>query len=71
MAVRHLFLQHVWIDLLCIVQNEEDDWQSEAAKMGDIYAGAYVTISATGSAASVDGFVFPQYTSEQFSAIDH
>lgn len=69
-VARNLFLQYVWIDSLCIVQDDGDDWEREAAKMGSIYEGAYVTISATGAAASVDGFLFPRFTSEQLSAVD-
>lgn len=34
MVARDLFLQHVWIDSLCMMQDDEDDWQREAAKMG-------------------------------------
>ena len=69
-VARNLFLQYVWIDSLCIIQDDGDDWEREAAKMGAIYEGAYVTISATGAAASVDGFLFPRYISDHFSAVD-
>lgn len=71
MVARRLLIGYLWIDSLCIVQDDEDDWQREAAKMGAIYEGAYVTISATGAAASVDGFLAPRYTAEQFSAVDN
>ena len=45
--LRRMHIEYVWIDSLCIVQDDEDDWKTEAAKMGDIYAGAFVTIAAT------------------------
>lgn len=69
-VARSLFLQYIWIDSLCIVQDDSDDWEREAAKMGTIYEGAYVTISATDAAASVDGFLFQRYTTHSFTAID-
>jgi hypothetical protein len=63
-------MQHVWIDSLCIVQDDGDDWQREAAKMGVIYESAYVTISATDAAASAHGFLFPRFTETGITAAD-
>lgn len=70
-VTRRLFLQYVWIDSLCIVQDDSDDWEREAAKMGSIYESAYVTISATDAAASVEGFLFPRFTASFFTAVDN
>ena len=41
-------IRHVWIDSLCIIQDEEDqdDWKSEASRMGHVYRNAFLTISA-------------------------
>lgn len=39
-------VRFVWIDSLCIVQDDEKEWASESARMGDIYANAYLTVSA-------------------------
>jgi hypothetical protein len=44
-----LGLQYIWIDSLCIIQDDKDDWIIEAAKMGEIYQNAYVTIAAASS----------------------
>jgi hypothetical protein len=44
---RWLRLQYLWVDAFCIVQGDLDDWQKEAVRMADIYAGAYITIAAT------------------------
>ena len=46
---RRLGIEHLWIDSLCIVQDSEDDWKEESAKMAGIYAGAYFTIAASKS----------------------
>lgn len=67
---RGLYMHYIWIDSLCIVQDDSDDWEREATKMGSIYESAYVTISATDAAASTHGFLFPRFTSEHFTAVD-
>ncbi|KAF1351493.1 HET-domain-containing protein, partial [Lizonia empirigonia] len=45
----NLGIQYLWIDALCILQDNEDDWKRAAASMADIYAGATITIAATWS----------------------
>lgn len=34
---RELGIKYLWIDSLCIIQNDEADWVTESAKMGSIY----------------------------------
>jgi Heterokaryon incompatibility protein (HET) len=46
---RRLGLQYLWIDSLCIIQDDNDDWESESAKMGQVYWSAYLTIAAVSS----------------------
>ena len=43
---RRLGIRFLWIDFLCIVQDDPLDWEHEAAKMADVYAGPYLNISA-------------------------
>lgn len=38
---------YLWIDALCIIQNDSDDWEHEAANMHAIYSNADLTISST------------------------
>jgi hypothetical protein len=38
--------EYLFIDSLCILQDSLDDWNTEAARMGDVYASAVLTISA-------------------------
>lgn len=45
-----LGLRFIWIDSLCIIQNDKEDWATESAKMADIYQHASLTLSATVSA---------------------
>ncbi|KAI1668087.1 Heterokaryon incompatibility protein [Pyrenophora tritici-repentis] len=39
--------QYVWIDSLCIIQNDKDDWERESAKMAAIFHMSTITLSAT------------------------
>ncbi len=45
-----LGIKYIWIDSLCIVQNDKEDWTIESAKMADVYEYASLTLSATASA---------------------
>jgi hypothetical protein len=42
-----LGLDFIWIDSLCIVQHEKEEWIEECPKMGDYYEGAYLVVAAT------------------------
>jgi len=52
---RNLGYQYLWIDALCIIQDSEEDWNKEAAIMGDIYHGAVCTIAAVAAQDSHQG----------------
>lgn len=43
-----LGIKYIWIDCLCIIQDCQDDWAYEAARMGDIYRYARCNIAASG-----------------------
>jgi hypothetical protein len=47
--------QHIWIDSLCILQDSDQDWLDEAARMGDIYRHSTCTIAAAGAKDGDDG----------------
>lgn len=44
-----LNIDYLWIDSLCIVQNDADEWALESVKMGDIYNNAIVVFAAQGA----------------------
>ena len=48
-VTRGLGFKWIWIDSLCIVQDDKDDWAKEAVKMASLYQNAIVTISADSS----------------------
>jgi hypothetical protein len=45
---RRLGVYYLWIDAICIVQDDPADWRAEDATMKDIYQNSYCTIAATG-----------------------
>lgn len=40
-----LEFRFLWIDRLCIVQDDHDDWANEASRMCEVYSGSALTIS--------------------------
>jgi hypothetical protein len=60
MVTRELGLRYLWIDALCIVQDNEDDMSNELARMPDIYKGSFVTISAASAKTCSAGFLEPR-----------
>lgn len=52
-----LGFHYLWVDSLCIVQDDPDELIHEIAKMASIYSQAVVTISAISAAAAGDGFL--------------
>lgn len=41
-----LGVEFLWIDALCIIQDDDQDWEEEASKTGKYYRNAYMTIVA-------------------------
>ncbi|KAF8846946.1 HET-domain-containing protein [Acephala macrosclerotiorum] len=50
-----LEIEYLWVDSLCIIQDDDSDWKKEAAKMSEVYANAFITIAATASPHSRGG----------------
>ncbi len=44
--LRSLSLRYLWIDTLCILQDNKYDWEVQSAAMADIYTNAYITVAA-------------------------
>ncbi|KAH8594104.1 heterokaryon incompatibility protein-domain-containing protein [Bisporella sp. PMI_857] len=44
---RRLEVRYIWIDALCILQNDQRDWEIEGSKMADIYQSSLLTIAMT------------------------
>ncbi|KAK7414969.1 hypothetical protein QQX98_006202 [Neonectria punicea] len=54
-VVRVLGFRYLWVDALCIVQDDEADWQREARKMGAVYSNATLVIAAMASRGTEEG----------------
>ncbi|KAI0901056.1 HET-domain-containing protein [Annulohypoxylon nitens] len=54
-VARGLEIQYIWIDSLCIIQNDPKDWEFEAGRMADVYSNAFATIFADRAIHSDDG----------------
>lgn len=48
-VTRHLGIRYIWIDSLCICQDDAEDWSRESARMCDVYSNAYLVIAANRS----------------------
>ncbi|KAI1080445.1 heterokaryon incompatibility protein-domain-containing protein [Whalleya microplaca] len=59
-VVRGLGLRYLWIDSLCIIQDDKLDWENEAASMEQVSSGAYFTIAASSAKSSCEGFLSPR-----------
>jgi hypothetical protein len=53
----YLGIDYLWVDALCIVQNDPAEMQAEIAKMPQVYRGGIVTILAGDAAASNGGML--------------
>jgi heterokaryon incompatibility protein (HET) len=54
---RYLGLQYLWIDCLCIVQDDREDWERESYRMGSVYQNSYLTIAASRAKDCSEGFL--------------
>ena len=61
---RRLGIQYLWIDSLCIIQGDAEDWDRESKQMEQVYSSAYATISASCASGNDDGFLKPRISRE-------
>jgi len=57
LVTRALGVQYIWIDSLCIFQDDANDWAIEASRMGNVYRYATLTIAATSAESVNAGFL--------------
>ncbi|KAF1836050.1 HET-domain-containing protein [Decorospora gaudefroyi] len=65
---RRLGIQYLWIDSVCIIQDDNADWKAEAANMGSYYGKAYITLAASWSPGPKGGcfsYAEPEYIGRQ------
>ena len=55
-----LGLRYLWIDSLCIIQDDAEDWAREAARMAGVYRNAHLVLIASNTEADRIGFLRPR-----------
>lgn len=55
---RRLGLDFIWIDALCIIQDDYADWLRESTRMASVYGGSYVNITASSARSVYEGCFF-------------
>ncbi|ETS82697.1 hypothetical protein PFICI_04573 [Pestalotiopsis fici W106-1] len=56
-VTRDLGIRYLWIDSLCIQQDDTQEWQKESSKMADYYNHAYLVIAASQAGDPSQGFL--------------
>ncbi|KAK3392950.1 heterokaryon incompatibility protein-domain-containing protein [Podospora didyma] len=59
-----LGLQYIWIDSLCIIQDDIGDWEAQSAQMASIYRNAYLVLGAANGSSDTMGFLDPREIQE-------
>ena len=67
---RRLGVRYLWIDALCIMQDDRRDWERESTKMGAIYSMAFLTIAAN-SSSDCNGGCFNEKSTSQDEAFEN
>jgi Heterokaryon incompatibility protein (HET) len=67
---RKLQIHYLWIDALCIIQDDSADWDHEASRMAKVYENAELVISARDSHSSQGGLSFQRSTKLTFCPED-
>jgi hypothetical protein len=67
---RSLTIRYLWIDSLCIIQDDDKDWEHESANMAAVYEGAHLTIAATAAVNGNAGCLRPFQPSDRFEFRD-
>jgi hypothetical protein len=70
-VTRGIGVRYLWIDSLCIVQDDADEWEKESGKMGKIYERAILTIAASGAQDSTRGCFISKSHELPFEAIPY
>lgn len=59
LVCRGLGIQYLWVDALCIIQDDPQDWQRELGRNVDIYGKSHLTIYANEPESCKQGFLGP------------
>lgn len=59
-TTRILGIPFLWIDSVCILQGDKDDWETEGSKMVDVYSNATLCVAAADANDDAEGFLRPR-----------
>ncbi|KAK3394998.1 heterokaryon incompatibility protein-domain-containing protein [Podospora didyma] len=59
-VTRNLGIRYLWMDSLCIIQDDPADWATESATMSQVYSLATCTIAAANSGCYKSGYIVPR-----------
>jgi hypothetical protein len=68
-VTRSLGLEYLWVDAICIIQDDTEDCATELAKMSSIYLGSTLTISAASAKDSMEGFLGDRDLTRAYGAL--
>ena len=56
-VARALGFSHIWIDSLCIIQNDASDWEQQSSIMASIYSNADLVLAGVAAGSANEGFL--------------
>ncbi|PQE28031.1 heterokaryon incompatibility protein [Rutstroemia sp. NJR-2017a WRK4] len=65
LVCQRLGIRYLWVDALCIIQDDEEDWKNESMRMCDIYSRSHITIAAHRAESCKQGFLGKQEFAQQ------
>lgn len=65
-VVRMVGIRYLWVDALCIVQDDEEDKAAELSRMKDIFKNATFVLAAASSSSSNQGILEPKNVPDAF-----
>jgi hypothetical protein len=71
LLARGLDIEYVWIDSLCIVQDDRQDWESEAIKMASVYKNAVLVVAASDAKDSTEGLFITDRAQEPVMVVPY
>jgi hypothetical protein len=57
LIARELGIEYLWIDSLCIIQKDTEDWKEESELMEQVFRSAYATLAATCAGTPTERFL--------------
>ncbi|KAH7472785.1 hypothetical protein H9L39_12590 [Fusarium oxysporum f. sp. albedinis] len=67
---KRLGIQYIWIDSLCIIQDDPQDWLQESTQMAGIYANAFIGLFAGHAKNGNGGLYSNRYNPETFLIVE-